>query len=342
MSRLTLSVCLSRNPMTAAILDGQVTAEGIDFVTSAVHPSEMFWRQLKYGDFDISEMSLASLMIAAAQGRRDWTALPVFTTRRFFHTGIIVRDDAGIDAPSDLAGRRVGVPEYQQTAAVWARGALEHEFGVRPQDMHWFMERPPWRSHGGVTEFRPPDGLRFDYIDADTSIARMLAEGSLDAALVYISQRNLVDRSERAASTLHGVRPLFADAAGEGQRYLAATGILPVNHTVVVRSRLLAGHPWVALNVYAAFVAAKRASMEALFDEEGEIGRPGGSLQPWMRLCTLPADVTALMQATDPLPYGLRAQRRVLEVLAGYLLEQGLLSAPLDPLDLFAPSTRDL
>ena len=97
MSDISLSVALSRNPRTEPILSGRVKAQGIRWATSAVHPSEMFWRQLKFQDFDISEMSLSSMTIAASQGTRDWVALPVFTSRRFFHTGIVVRDGAGID-----------------------------------------------------------------------------------------------------------------------------------------------------------------------------------------------------------------------------------------------------
>ena len=124
MSDLQLSLAVSRNPMTEPLLDGRVNPAGIDWLVSGVHPSELFWRQLKYRDFDISEMSLSSLTIAASRGIREWVALPIFTTRRFFHTGIVVRPDAGIDDPGDLAGKRVGVPEYQQTAAVWARAWL--------------------------------------------------------------------------------------------------------------------------------------------------------------------------------------------------------------------------
>ena len=131
MGRLQLSACLSRNILTGPIISGQVVPEGIAWQVSALHPSEMFWRQLKFGDFDISEMSLASLCIAADRGVREWVALPIFTTRRFFHTGIVIREGAGIVDPGDMVSKRVGVPEYQQTAAVWARGALLHELSPR-------------------------------------------------------------------------------------------------------------------------------------------------------------------------------------------------------------------
>src|SRR5215831_20056656 len=133
-SKLELSIALSDNPNTRPLLDGRVGAEGIRLIPTAVHPSEMFWRQLRFGEFDVSEMSMSSLLIATARGACPWVALPVFTTREFFHTRILVRTQAGITAPADLRGKRVGVPEYQQTAAIWGRGVLENEFGVRPRD----------------------------------------------------------------------------------------------------------------------------------------------------------------------------------------------------------------
>jgi 4,5-dihydroxyphthalate decarboxylase len=131
-----------------------------------LHGSEIFWRQLHFQDFDISETSLSSLLMATAQGNRDWVGIPVFTSRQFFHTNIWVRADAGIEQPADLKGKRVGVPEYQQTAARWARGVLQHEFGVHPKDVEWFMERTPERSHGGATGFQPPAGVKVNRIRA--------------------------------------------------------------------------------------------------------------------------------------------------------------------------------
>src|SRR5262245_58614241 len=157
--KLELSIALSDNENTRPLLDGVVEAEGLRLVPTAVHPSEMFWRQLKFGDFDVSEMSMSSLLIATSRGPTPWVALPVFTSREFFHTRVLVRADAGIAKPEDLRGKRVGVPEYQQTAAIWGRGVLQHEFGVHARDMEWFMERPPDKSHGGATGFMPPAGV---------------------------------------------------------------------------------------------------------------------------------------------------------------------------------------
>src|ERR1700680_593638 len=139
--KLELSLALSDNENTRPLLNGSMTAEGIRLIPTAVHPSEMFWRQLKFGDFDVSEMSMSSLLISTARGPTPWLALPVFTTREFFHTRMLVRANAGIATPADMRGKRVGVPEFQQTAAIWGRGVLEHEFGVKPREMEFFMER---------------------------------------------------------------------------------------------------------------------------------------------------------------------------------------------------------
>ena len=137
---LQLSIAMAANPRSWPIFDGRIKPKGIDLLPSMVLPSELFWRQLKFAEFDISEMSFSSLIMAVAQGDDRFVGLPIFTTKRFFHAGILVRRDSGIERPEDLKGKRVGVPEYQQTAALWSRGALEHEWGVSPRDGLWHGE----------------------------------------------------------------------------------------------------------------------------------------------------------------------------------------------------------
>src|SRR5437899_110753 len=212
-SKLELSIALSDNPNTRPLIDGHVEAEGIRLIPSAVHPSEMFWRQLRFGEFDVSEMSLSSLLISTARGPTPWVALPVFTTREFFHNRILMRVASGIAAPADLRGKRVGVPEYQQTAAIWGRGVLQHEFGVAAREIEWFMERTPDLSHGGATDFKPPAGVTVNQIPASTNIGEMLVRGELDATLLYLTHRNLVDRSRIDLSNDARFRPLFDRAA---------------------------------------------------------------------------------------------------------------------------------
>src|SRR5438874_942467 len=174
---LQLSIGMAESPRTWPIFDGRVKADGIDLLPSEVFASELFWRQLKFGDFDLAEMSMSTLMMAVAAGDRRWVGIPVFTTRKLFHTEILVRRAAKIDSPAELKGKRVGVPEYQQTAALWTRGALEHEFGVRARDMEWWMERVPTHSHRGAVGFEPPPGVTIKQVPAEKSLGSMMLAG---------------------------------------------------------------------------------------------------------------------------------------------------------------------
>ncbi len=331
MANLQLSLICSNNDRTRAIIDGSVKPDGIDLAVTVAHPSEMFWRQLSFEEFDVSEMSMSSFLILVAGGDKRWVALPIFTSRTFFHTGPIVRTDAGISKPEDLKGKRIGVPEYQQTAALWARGVLQHEFGVDPMDMDWWMERTEERSHGGHTGFTPPPGLRFHRIPADQSLATMLLSGQLDASLLYLAETNLVDRSGVDLRGNPAIKNLFPDPAAEGVRYFQKTGIFPINHGVVVRRSLLEEHPWVAINIYKAFLEAKdRVNQRA--KELASVYFTLGLLPPEKR--------SALNQ--DPYPYGITANRKVLETIAEYSHEQGLTPRVVGLDEVFAPSTMSL
>lgn len=331
MANLQLSLICSNNDRTRPIIDGLVKPDGIDLAVTIAHPSEMFWRQLTYEEFDISEMSMSSFLILVAQGDPRWVALPIFTSRTFFHTGVLVRSDSGIGKPEELKGKRIGVPEYQQTAALWARGVLQHEFGVDPMDLDWWMERTEERSHGGHTGFTPPPGLRFNRIPAEKSMASMLLSGELDASLLYIADRNLVDRSGVDLTGNPAVHTLFPNQAAEGARYFQKTGIFPINHGVVVRRSLLEQHPWVAINIFKAFLAGKD-SVNARARELANVYFTLGLLPPEKR--------SALAQ--DPYPYGVSANRETLETIAAYSHEQGLTPRVVKLEEVFAPSTLEL
>ncbi len=327
---IDLSIALTDNVRTRPVIEGRVAPQGIRFTPSVMTASEMFLRQLKHAEFDVSEMSLSSLLIATARGDTRWAALPVFTMRRFFHTWIWVRTDRAIETPADLRGKRVGVPEYQQTAATWARGVLQHEFGVFPHEIEWFMERTPDTSHGGATGFEPPDGVRIHQIPARTNIGEMLVGGELDATLLYLNQTNVVDRSSIDLQTRPEVRPLFADEIGEGRRFFARTGLYPLNHAMVVRRSLLDRHPWIARNILAAFEAAKAEGVRAA----------AGVLDGYVRTGAADAGLVASL-AADPMPYGVKAARLVLETIADYVVEQGLCPRRVRLEDVFAPSVMD-
>jgi 4,5-dihydroxyphthalate decarboxylase len=278
-----------------------------------LHPSELFWRQLRHSEFDVSEMSVSSLMMARSKGDERFAGIPVFTTRRFFHTTTLVRRDAGINVPADLKGKRVGVPEYQQTAALWARGVLQHEFGVHPKDMEFWMERPPSRSHGGATGFKPPPGVTVNQIPVEKSIGSMMVAGELDAVIFYLVDPNLIDRSTIDLHRHPDIKPLFPDPLAEGVRFYRKTGLYPINHGMVIKRELAEKHPWVLTNILKAFNRANELA-ERQRAEHVEYHVETG---------LIPAEAGKALQ-TPIISHGIIANQPVLETIAQYSNEQGL------------------
>ena len=323
---LQLSIGITDNPRTWPILDGTVKPDGIDLIPTVLHPSELFWRQLHFAEFAVSEMSCSSFLIVTAHGDTRFVGLPIFTTRRFFHTGILVRRSAGIDKPADLKGKRVGVPEYQQTAALWGRGVLQHEFGVAPSDMEFWMERTPDRSHGGATGFQPPPGVTVHQIPADKSIGSMMLAGELDAVLHYLSGRNLVDRSRADLAHHPDFRYLFADPIAEGVRYYKKTGLIPINHQAVVRRDVFEREPWVVLNLIKAFKRANEIADERRVEQVADHLATG----------LLSGDAR-----TPVIQHGVKANRTVIETIARYSLEQALTPRLVTLEELYAPSALE-
>jgi 4,5-dihydroxyphthalate decarboxylase len=328
--KLQLSLGITSNPRTWPILDGRVVPDAIDPLVTLCDPSELFWRQLRFADFDVSEMSMSSLMMIRSQGDDRFVGLPVFTTRRFFHTNILVRRDARINAPGDLKGKRVGVPEYQQTAALWIRGILESEFGVSPRDMEFWMERVPARSHAGAVGFKPPPGVTINQIPPEKSIGSMMVKGELDACMFYIRNQNLVDRSSEDLHNHPDIKPLFPDSAAEGIRYYQKTGIYPINHGMVVKREIAERNPWVVVNLLKAFNDANDiANRERV--EHVTYHLETGLVPPQYR--------GAL--ATPIITHGIKANRATLETAASYSVEQGLTPRLMKLGDLFAASSLD-
>jgi 4,5-dihydroxyphthalate decarboxylase len=327
---LQLSVGMASNPRTWPIFDGRVKPDGVDLVASVVHPSELFWRQLKFADFDVSEMSFSTLMMAKAQGDDRWIGLPIFTTRKLFHTEILVRRDARIDRPEDLRGKRVAVPEYQQTAALWTRGALQHEFGVEPKDMEFWMERVPTHSHRGAVGFAAPPGVAIRQIPPEKSIGSMMLSGEVDAVIHYIVNANLVDRSTADLWTHPDIRPLFPDPVAEGVRYYRKTGLLPINHGMVIRRGLFERHPWAVLNLLKAFERANEIAERERLEHAAYHIATG----------LVPAEAAHGLRTTL-VRHGVKANRKVLETAAEYSLEQGLTPRRVGVEEVFAPSTLE-
>lgn len=327
---LQLSLGMSRNPRTVPVFEGKVAAEGIDFILNEIYPSELFWRQLRFADFDVSEFSVSELMMITAKGDRRWVGLPIFTTRRFFHAGMLVRKDSGIVAPADLAGKRIGVPEYQQTAALWCRGILQHEFGVAPESIEYWMERNPDRSHAVGTGFTAPPGVTIHQIPPDKDIGTMVLSGELHGAMLHIVADNMVDRSKIDLAHHPEVRLLFPDPVAEGTRYFRKTGIYPINHGMAIRRELAERHPWLILNIFKAFHQANEvANRERM--EHVDYYIAAGLLAP----------ETREVLARPVVRHGIAANRLILETAAQYSFEQGLTPRRMKLEELFAPSTMD-
>ncbi len=331
MADLELSLAITNNPRTRPIIDGRVKPAGIDFAITVLGPAEMFWRQLGAAEFDVSEMSMSELMMIRARGDDRFVGLPVFTTRRFYHTGISVRRDARVDKPADLKGKRIGVPEYVQTSALWTRGVLENEFGVAPRDMTFFMERLPGRSHAGAIGFKAPPGVTINQIPAEKSIGAMMLSGELDACMSYIpKQSDPIDRSSADLDNHPAIKPLFADGAAEAVRFYGKTAIYPINHGMVVRRAVFEREPWVAINILKAFAAANDIAESERRDHVAYHLETG----------LVPADYRNAL-ASRLVSHGLKANRTVLDTAAKYSNQQGLTPRVMAMDELFAPSVLD-
>ena len=336
MKRLQLSLVSSKYERIAPLLDGTIPVEGAELVWTNSNPSETFWRQLKFGEFQVAEMSMSSLLIAKSRGH-DMVAIPVFPSRRFMHAALYVHKDSGIGHAGELAGKRIGVGEYQQTAALWARGTLEHDFGVSQYGVDWYMERSEELSHGGATGFAPPEGIRFHRIPEDKSLLSMLVDRELDTAMLLSAlhaERNVIDRStqDRREGDADAIRPLFPDLQAEGRRFVEAHGFVPINHCYVIRGDVHEKHPWLAFNLFAAFTKAK---------------------QHWLRQlpAAIPSDLffgpayleqTRSIVGPDPFPYGIKDNAAMLQTLIDYSFEQKLTPRKLALDEIFAASTLDL
>jgi len=335
MSKLTLAFISAFNERVEPLMNGTVQAEGVELIPTYSHPAETFWRQLKFGEFEVAEMSMSSFLIARSQGA-DMIALPVFPSRRLFQTELSYHVDSGITRPQDLAGKRLGVAEYQQTAALWIRGVLEHDFGVSQYKIHWYMERSEEMSHGSATGFKPPPGISFNRIARDKSLASTLLENELDVAHVaspWVLQANALDRSSRIGGKgdWSRIEALFPDRMAEGARFYKQHGFLPVNHAYIIRGDVYRKYPWIAFNLYTGFVKAKALATEKLLERIPAALFFGPEY----------AAMTRQMIGEDPFPYGVKANKAMLDTITEYSCEQGLTPRRMKIEELFAEETLD-
>lgn len=336
MPKLTLGFISAFNERVDPLMNGTVKAEGIELIPTYSHPAETFWRQLKFKEFEVAEMSMSSFLIAKSQGS-DMVALPVFPSRRLFQTELSYHVDSGITKPGDLAGKKLGVAEYQQTAALWIRGILEHDFGVSQYNIHWHMERSEEMSHGGATGFKPPAGISFNRIAANKSLVSTLLGNELDVAHVaspFVLQANTLDRSSRIVgkNDWSKIRPLFPDRMMEGERFFKNHGFLPVNHTYIIRGDIYRKYPWIAFNLYSGFVKATALARQKLAD----------SIPSALFFGPEYLAMTRRLIGDDPFPYGIKANQAMLDTITSYSHEQGLTPRQMKPEELFAEQTLSL
>jgi 4,5-dihydroxyphthalate decarboxylase len=314
MADLDLSFAMTPYDRVQPLITGELQPQGITLRYADLPSPDIFYRQLKFSQFDVSEMSLSSFLRARAQGW-GYRLLPVFHNRIFSYTRILVRLAAGIrvNHPEDLKGKRVGVPDYQMSMALWSRGTLQHEFGVRPEEIEWVQERPEHLSHGGASAFRPPPGVQFRY--ATTDFGAMLLRGELDAVTIYVGRDNSsLDREKVDLSRNPRFKTLFRDPRREGLRYYRKLGFIPPHHITVVRESILEQAPWVALSLLDAFTRAKQLVMQRLYRLPPSLLVFGPQLFAEQRAAL----------GDDPYVYGVKANARAFEMAQTFSVEQGL------------------
>jgi 4,5-dihydroxyphthalate decarboxylase len=326
MSKLKLSVAMGNYDRTRPLVDGEVQIDGTDPIYMLLSPEEMFFRAFRDVAFDISELSLSSFAVKTAAGTNPYVGVPVFPSRAFRHTSIYIRTDRGITSPADLKGRRIGTPEYQLTAAVWARALLHEEYGVKPSDITWVrggME-DPGRPEKIALQL-PPD-VRLESAPADTTLSQLLEQGDIDGIV-----------GPRAPSSFERGDPrvawLFADPAHTAAEYFRKTRIFPIMHVIGIRRELAEQQPWLPMAVFKAFAAGKSLALARLVDTSA---------------CkvTLPFVEETLrgarsLMGPDFWSYGVAPNRHVLDHFLHHHHAQGLSGRRLQVEELFHPATLE-
>ena len=325
MSKLTLTLAIGDYDHVRDLADGSVPVDGVELTVLRLPVEEMFYRFIVHGEFDVSEVSLAKMAAFAAQNDRRFVPLPVFPSRVFRHSSIYVRSDAGIERPEDLAGKRVGVPEWAQTAAVYSRGILAHEYGVDLASIAWHQAGVNQAGRREKVALELPPGFRLTVV-ADRSLSDMLVAGELDAVLSARPPAPFLTGDPR-------VRRLFADYRPVELAYARKTGIFPIMHVVAMRRAVYERDRWLAMSLYKAFDQARRRSLE----RAAEIAASLFPL-PWV---SDELRIARELFGDDPWPYGVQANRTTLEAFLQYAHEQGVCRRRLNSESLFPPEVME-
>ena len=324
MSKLQLSVAVGPYDRTRALIDGSVQIDGVDPVCMTLSPEEIFFRALRHAEFDICELSLSSFTLKTAQGGGPYVGVPAFVSRMFRHTSIYVRTDR-IKKPEDLKGKKVGLPEYQLTANVWARAILEDDYGVKPSDIHWIRGGIEHAGRPEKIAVNLPKDVRLENAPEGKTISAMLAEGSIDGFIA--------PRPPALPKGTPNVGWLFPDPVAAAKDYFKRTGVFPIMHLVGVRRTLAEAHPWLPGAVFKAFNESKAKALELLSDTSAT-------------KVTLPFVEERLSEARatmgeDFWSYGVEENRKTLENFLKHHHSQGLSSRLVKPEELFHPGTLE-
>lgn len=326
MTRLRLTIACWEYDRTHALRDGTVQPEGIDLNWLVLDPTQSFFRMLRFQEFHVSELSLASYTILKSRGEAPFIAIPIFPSRTFRHSCIYINTEGGIKRPQDLVGKRIGVPEFQMTAAVFMRGLLHHEYGVARESVRWLFGGQEEPGRESVIPFKLPERIKLEPIPPGQTLSRMLEAGEIEAlATPYLPSPFL-----RGSPKVKRLIPNYKEVEKD---YYRRTRIFPIMHTLVIREDVYKEHPWVAISLFKAFSRAKEHAYQMLYNTDA------------IRL-TLPWLLDAVEETREALghdfwPYGLEPNLPTLEALTQYLYEDGLTARKMTPQELFAPNSLE-
>jgi 4,5-dihydroxyphthalate decarboxylase len=325
MAKLELSVAVRDYDRTRPLSDGLVQIDGVDPVFMALDPEEIFFRAFRRAEFDICELSMSSFTVKTAQGSCPYVGVPAFVSRAFRHTAIYVRTDR-IDKPADLKGKKIGVPEYQLTANVWARALLQDDYGVKPSDIHWIRAGLVDAGRLEKIAITLPKDVRLEDAPHGCTLSSMLESGEIDGVIG--------PRVPTPFELGHPqVRWLFPDPAAAAKDYFKRTGIFPIMHLIGVRREVVEQHPWLPAAVLKAFERSKAIALEKLSDASStKVTLP--FVEEQLR------DARALM-GEDFWSYGVEPNRKVLDYFLGQHHGQGLSSRRVSVDELFHPGTYE-